>query len=165
MLYQCQVKGGLKQEGSYLRFHLTGMAVALAVILYVMWQVSLHGAAQFRVGEGRLVITVTEGKDRVIAYHYQVRRGQSVRVVKTHFWDRGGFWPPEFRLVKGADPNVVGVIEDGQPQTLLILYDVSRGLSWPADDSTETGMELLGRFSGSRSGYSLERIADSNERN
>jgi hypothetical protein len=138
-----------------MRFHLTGIAIALAVILYVVWEASCHGRTSFRMGRETMAITVTEASNRVLSYYYTVSSRKELRVARTHFRDGGGWWPPQFQLISGADPNVVAVIERDDPQAVLILYDNASGTSWPAD-TADIGQGLLGRFSGqSGRGYHI----------
>jgi hypothetical protein len=152
---QAPGESGMVQEKADIRFHLVGMGLALTVILYVVWEASRHGERQFSVGEDRIVITAREKKGGVVAYYYEVVRAKEVRVVRTHFRDGGGWWPPQFKLVNGADVNVVGVVEWNEPQVLLVLYDVGSGRSWPADDDA-TGTRLLVSFAGiERRGYTM----------
>jgi hypothetical protein len=146
-----------------LRFHLTGIAIALAVILYVVWEASQHGCTSFRIGRETMAITVAHQQNNVMAYYYTVKGRTVVRVARTHFRDGGGWWPPQFQLVRGADPNVVAVIERDNPQSILILYDNASGASWPAD-VVGVGEDLLARFaSSSGKGYSISLTKDPNE--
>jgi hypothetical protein len=143
-----------------LRFHLTGIAIALAVILYVVWEAHCHGRTSFSIGRETMSITVTEEQNKLLAYYYAVRGEKVVRVARTHFRDGGGWWPPQFQLIRGADPNVVAVIERDNPQAVLILYDNANGTSWPAD-TADVGQGLLGRFSGhSGRGYYISITSD-----
>lgn len=146
-----------------LRFHLIGIALALAVILYVVWEAGCHGRTSFRIGREIMSITVTEEANKVLAYYYMVRSQKEVKVARTHFRDGGGWWPPQFQLISGADPNIVAVIERDDPQAVLILYDDASGASWPAD-AADVGQELLDRFSGHGGrGYHISITDDEKE--
>jgi hypothetical protein len=150
----------MSRPDTTIRFHLIGISLALAVIFYVVWEASLHGRTSFRLGRDTMSITVTEPVEHTLAYYYAVRRDSEVRVPKTHFRDGGGWWPPHFKVIRGADPNIVGIVEDGDPQTVLILYDGAGGASWPAE-TTAVGEQLLQRFIGSGSrgkGYYIKAI-------
>jgi hypothetical protein len=141
-----------------LRFHLVGIALALCVILYVVWEAEQHGRTSFRMGREKMSITVAE-QEGALAWYYTVTGEKILRVARTHFRDGGGWWPPRFQLVWGADPNVAAVIEREDPLSILVLYDNSNGASWPAEP-TETGEHLLARFIGSgHRGYHIS-IAD-----
>lgn len=146
-----------------LRFHLVGIAIALAVILYVVWEAGRHGCTSFRIGGETMAITVTHAQNNVLAYYYTVKSPTAVRVARTHFRDGGGWWPPQFQLIRGADPNVVAVIERDDPQSILILYDNGSGASWPADVAG-VGEDLLARFArSSGKGYRISLTKDPNE--
>jgi hypothetical protein len=147
-----------------LRFHFIGIMVALAVILYVVWEASQHGRTRFAIGDDTMAITVTEEKGGLLAYYYAVRRADVTMVPKTHFRDGGGWWPPQYKLMRGADPDVVAVTERDDPRAVLILYDTAAGRSWPAD-ANDAGSELLARFSGrSGKGYYMSGLTEPNAR-
>ena len=153
----------MKKAKISIRFHLTGIAISLAVILYVVWEASRHGEATLHFGDEKMRITAKEQEDDIVAYYYEVWRGEELRAAKAYFRDAGGWWPPQYRLIEGADANVVAVTERGEPQVLLVLYDRASGEAWPGDDMG-AGERLLAKFVG-RTGkpYRLEAREEDEE--
>jgi len=137
----------MKKAKISIRFHLIGIAISLAVILYVVWEASRHGETTLYFGDEKMKITAKERGYDIVAYYYEVWRGDELRAAKAHFRDGGGWWPPQYGLIAGADANVVAVTERGEPQVLLVLYDRVSGEAWPGDDMT-AGERLLAKFVG-----------------
>jgi hypothetical protein len=86
-------------------------------------------------GGGRSVVILADNRpDSVQAFYYRVEADGKVTLPASFFMSIWGSTDPDqlrFKILKGKDGNLIGVVGEEEPARILILHDFDSGGSWP----------------------------------